>query len=75
MTTITLATVETRPFRMAFPDARWHLTDLGAPTTMGADRSLEAIERTHATLVVVRLFVLALVGTGAMVAGAFIGRL
>jgi hypothetical protein len=75
MTTVTLATIESHPFRRALPDARWRIADLSAPTTVRADRSLEAIERANAVLVLARVLVLSLLGTGAMVAGALIGRL
>jgi len=74
MTSITLATVGTRPARLPMP-LRWQPSELSRPTTIPADDGLVMAERVHLTLMAARLVVLALVGTGALAAGAFIGRL
>jgi hypothetical protein len=74
MTTITLATIESRPLPRLVPATRWRLHEPG--TSIARDpRSLEAIERAHAALVLARLLVLSCLGAGAMVAGAVIGHL
>lgn len=75
MTTVTLATVESRPLRFIVREPVGLVSTWGAPTTAGDRFTVEATERANAALVLARLGVITLLSAGAVVAGALVGRL